>query len=406
MQSSVMAFFPNAAAAKLDLNSLYRKYADMIGISTNNSTVLGSHATQKMPHLPVVFIDRTFFSAGTAIQSIAASYGALVLRWLLNRTSVVQSALISRAMSSISCWCGSLPFFVNIGVLMARLCDYTMIPNLICGRQFILGPSPSPNLQGEPVLIMENGELCNGQTLLSWLGRKRDYVHLVLQCICYPASLKVVGITQKKLSFGKQRIQISSHDSSAIWRIMARNEQYLAYMVVLVALQLFLRLTRVNVTTLLLPMLSRAIGSRSSPAVIGNIVLVLVNSCGVLGSALSTKRYGRELTFAIGAILVVICQVSIPLILEVQIGVGGGTRMPTGYTTAMFALACVVSCGLSWSWGSLFWTAPGWKVHSAGQVLTMALNFGVCFAQMQYFLLMLCRLKNAILAYYAVWIWS
>ncbi|WVZ74923.1 hypothetical protein U9M48_023038 [Paspalum notatum var. saurae] len=404
MQSSVMAFFPNAAAAKLDLNSLYRKYADMIGISTNNSTIVGSHVTRKMVHLPVVLMDSTFFSAGTAIQSIAASYGALILRWLLNRTSVVQSALISRAMSSLSCWCGSLPFFVSIGVLMSRLCEYTMIPNRICGQQFVLGPSA--NLRAEPVLIMENSELCNGQTLSSWLGRKRDYVHLVLQCICYPASLKVVGITHKQLRFSKQRVQISGHDTSAIWRIMARNEQYLAYMIVLVALQLFLWLTRVNVTTLFLPMLSRAISSRSSPAVIGNIVLVFVNSCGILGSALSTKQYGRELTFAIGAILIVVCQVTIPMILEVQIGVGGGTRMPTGYTTTMFVLACVVSCGLSWSWGSLFWTVPCWKVHSVGQVLIMVLNFGVCFAQMQYFLLMLCRLKNAILAYYAMWIWS
>ena len=94
------------------------------------------------------------------------------------------------------------------------------------------------------------------------------------------------------------------------------------------------------------------------------------------------------------------------MILEVQIGVGGGTRMPTGYTTAMFALTCVVSCGLSWSWGSFFWTIPGRKVHPAGRVITMVLNFGVCFAQMQYFLLTLCRLKNAILIYYAMWIWS
>jgi hypothetical protein len=59
--------------------------------------------------------------------------------------------------------------------------------------------------------------------------------------------------------------------------------------------------------------------------------------------------------------------------LEVQIGVGGGTRMPTGYATAMFALTCVVSCGLSWSWGSFIWTVPGWKIHSAGQVVVMAL---------------------------------
>jgi hypothetical protein len=89
MQSSVMAFFPSVATAKLELNSLYRKYVDMFGISLNNSTV-GCHLTRKMAHLPVLLIDRTFFSTGSAIQSIATSYGALIRRWLLNRTSVVQ----------------------------------------------------------------------------------------------------------------------------------------------------------------------------------------------------------------------------------------------------------------------------------------------------------------------------
>ncbi|CAO2039350.1 unnamed protein product [Urochloa humidicola] len=403
MQSSTMAFFPNIAAAKLEMHSLYRKYVDMFGIPSNNSTV-GNHITREMSHLPVQLIDRTFFATGTAIRSIAISYGALVLRWLLTKTSVVQRTLISRATRSLSCWCVSLPFFVSIDILMARLCDCSMIHNHLYGRQSILGHNP--NLQGESAISMENNELCKQEPFLSSLfGHKGDYARLALQCICYPASLKVVDVTEKKLNFNRQRMR-SGYNTSALWRIMARNEQYLAYMMVLVALQLFLQLTRVNVTTLFLPMLSRATSSRSSPAVIGNVVLVLVNSCGVLGSALATKQYGREVTFTMGAVLMVFCQVAIPLILEVQIGVGGGTRMPTGYTTAMFALTCVVSCGLSWSWGSFFWNIPGRKFHPAGQVLTMILNFGVCFAQMQYFLLVLCRLKNAILAYYAMWIWS
>ncbi|XP_062222981.1 sugar transport protein MST1-like isoform X2 [Phragmites australis] len=311
---------------------------------------------------------------------------------------------MSRAMISLSCWCGSLPFFVSIGFLMSRLYSYIMIDNHFYGRQFIL--DHSANLQGESAMGMENSELCNEQPFLSsLLVQKRDTVRLALQCICYPASLKAVDVAQKKLGFSSLSVR-SGHATSAFWRIMARNEQYLAYMMVLVALQFVLWLTRVNVTTLFLPMLSRTTSSRSSAAVLGKIVLILMNSCGILGSALATKQYGREVTFTISAILMVFCQVAIPLVLEVQVGVGGGTRMPTGYTTAMFALTCVVSFGLSWSWGSFFWTIPGKKVHSAGQVLTMALNLGVCFAQMQYFLLILCRLKNAILAYYAIWIWS
>jgi hypothetical protein len=183
-----------------------------------------------------------------------------------------------------------------------------MIPKHFCGRQFVLGHTA--NLRGESVLVMDNNELGNDQTFLSsLLGRKRDYVGLALQCICHPACLKVVDIPQKKLSFSRQWTR-GGHDTSAIWKIMASNEQYLACMIVLAALQLFLRLTRVNVTILFLPMLSRAISSRSSPAVIGNIVLVLVNSCGVLGSALSVKQFGREVTFAISAIVMVICQVT------------------------------------------------------------------------------------------------
>ncbi|TVU29559.1 hypothetical protein EJB05_21131 [Eragrostis curvula] len=403
MQSSAMAFVPSIATAKLELHSLFRKYVDMFGISSNDST-FDCHVTRKMPHLPVQLIDRTFFSTGAAFRSIAISYGALILRWLLNRTPAVQRTLISRTIRSLCCWCGSLPFFVSIGLFLSRIYNNVMFHSHIYGRQFIFGHNA--NLQGESTMDMENSELCNMNNLLSSLfGNKKETVRLALQCICYPASLKVADITEKKLRFNRLHAR-SSYAKGALWRIISQNEQYVVSMMVLVALQLFLRLTRVNVTPLFFPMLSRATSSKSSVAVIGNIVLVLVNSFGVLGSALVTKQYGREVTFSIGAVLMVFCQVAIPVILEVQIGVGGGTRMPTGYATAMFALTCVVSCGLSWSWGSFIWAVPSWKVPSAGQVVSMTLNFGFCFAQMQFFLLMLCRLKNAILAYYAMWIWS
>lgn len=220
----------------------------------------------------------------------------------------MQRTLLSRAIRSLYCWCDALPFLVGVDALMARLCDCTIIHNHLHGQRFILGRNP--NFQGESAIGMENSELCNEQSFLSSLfGNKRDYIRLALQCLCYPASLKVVDVTAKKLSFNRQRIR-SSYGTSMFWRIVVRNEQYLAYMMVLVALQLFLRLTRVNVTTLFLPMLSRTISSRSSPAVIGNIVLVLVNSCGVLGSALATKQYGREVAFTMGAVLMVFCQVT------------------------------------------------------------------------------------------------
>lgn len=212
-------------------------------------------------------------------------------------------------MRTLSYCCGFLPFCVSIGFLMSRLYNYILIDNHIYGRQLILGRSA--NLRGESTTGMENSELCHEQPILSsLLGHKREYVRLALQCICYPASLKVADIfAQKKLSFDKQRTWCSE-STSAFWRILARNEQYLASVVVLVTLQFFLRFIRVNVTTLFFPMLSRTVSSKSSVSLVGNIVLVLVNSCGVLGSALATKQYGREVTFTIGAVLMIFCQVT------------------------------------------------------------------------------------------------
>lgn len=401
MQSYVVAFFPNIDAAKQEMHSLCRSYAPMFDMSSDNTGV-GCHVTRKIGRLPVLLIHRHVFLTGSAIWTIAIHYKALIDRWLLRKSAVIEDAPIYYAMILRSCWQrSSLPLFVGIGVLTARFYNCITIRNDIYGQQLILGFHA--NVQGD--LVIKNNELCNKQSFpQSLLGSRHDYVRLALQCIFSTANLKV-HTTPKVISFDRRCIQ-KNRESSAFWRILSRNEQYLTYIGALVTLQLFLQLTRVNITTSLLPMLFQTTSSRGKAAVVSNIVLVLVNYCGIHGSAFTTKQHGREVTLTVSAVLMVFCQITIPMIVEVQIGVGGGSRMSMGYTTAMFVLTCIVSCGLSWSWGSLFWTVPGKKIQSAGQVVGMTLNFALCFAQMQYFLLMLCRLKNAILAYYAMWIWS
>jgi len=159
----------------------------------------------------------------------------------------------------------------------------------------------------------------------------------------------------------------------------------------------------------MLPMLFETTSSRSKAAFLGKLVIILVNSCGILGSAYTIKQHGRAATLMVSVALMVFCQMAIPLILEFHTGLGGGSRMPRGYTAAMFALTCVLSCGLSWSWGSMFWNVPAGKKFQSGgarQVVGTALNLAFCFAQMQYFLVLLWRLRSAVLAYYAMWIWS
>uniref|UniRef100_A0A0D9YTZ6 Major facilitator superfamily (MFS) profile domain-containing protein n=1 Tax=Oryza glumipatula TaxID=40148 RepID=A0A0D9YTZ6_9ORYZ len=393
-----MAFFPNIPEAKQEMQSLYRNYAYLFDMSSDNADV----DSRIMRRQPAMLIDRSVFLTGSAIWTIAHHYKAHIYRWLLQKFSAIQGAPLYCAMILRSlCRRSSLPFFVSISVLTARIYNYIMIRNHIYSPQLCAGHDA--NLRSN--LFIQDTELCNKQSVDSgFLGSKHDHIRLALHFICSTANLKVYT-TPKQIGFNGKCKQKNT-ERGRFWRILSTNEQYLTYIGALVTLQLFLQLSRANITTLLLPMLYQTTSSQRNAAVVGNIVIVLVNSFGILGSDFTTKHHGREVTFTVSAILMVFCQITIPLLVEAQIGLGGGTRILTGYTTATFLLTCVVSYGLSWSWGSLFCTIPGMKIQSAGQVIGMGLSFGLCFVQMQYFLLMLCRLKNAILAYYAMWIWS
>ncbi|VAH52276.1 unnamed protein product [Triticum turgidum subsp. durum] len=390
MQSYWAPLFPNTAVEKQGVHSLYSDYAHIFDLSSEN-TSLGSYIVPKVGHLAVL-LKRSALLTGSAFFTIAIRYRALLDRWILQKCAVShsQGAPVQSTMMLRSCWqCRSLPLFVGIGVLMTRLCSYITIQSHNNNRQVIRGIEA--NLQGDS--IIESNKLCNQQSVLpSLLGSKHDYVRLLLHFICSTAIFK--AYTAPKVTSLKERSTRKNYDFSALRSIVARNGHYLTFIGALVTLQIFLQMNRVNTTTSLLPMLIQTTSSRSKAAVFSKMVIILVNSCSILGSAFTTKHHGR-------------CKMAIPLIVEFHIGFGGASRMPRGYTAAMFLLTCVVSCGLSWSWGSMFWTFPGKKkVHSAGHLLGMALNLALCYAQMQYFLMMLWRLKNAILAYYAMWIWS
>uniref|UniRef100_A0ACD5ZH02 Uncharacterized protein n=1 Tax=Avena sativa TaxID=4498 RepID=A0ACD5ZH02_AVESA len=401
MQSYLTPFLPNTAMAKQEMHSLFSNFAHVLGMSLEN-TIQGSQVTQKMELLPVLFIKRSILVTGSAILSIASRYRALLDKWILYKFAASQGAPIHSAMILRSCWQRRfLPLFVGIGFLVARLYNYITIHSHIHGRQVI--HSVEANIQGD--LVIENNGLYNQQSSLpSLLGSKPAYARLALQCVFSAAMLKA-QLAPNSISF-KARCLQKKHEIGALRSVIARNGQSLTYIAALVTLQIFLQLNRVNTNTSMLPMLFETTGSRSRAALVGKLVIVLVNSCGILGSAYMVKQHGRAATVTVGVVLMVFCQMAIPMILEFHIGLGGGSRMPRVYTAAMFLLTCVLSCGLSWSWGSMFWTVPGKKFHSAGQIAGVALNLAFCFAQMQYFLVMLWRLRSAVLAYYAMWIWS
>lgn len=203
------------------------------------------------------------------------------------------------------CRRSSLPFFVSISVLTARIYNYIMIRNHIYSPQLCTGHDA--NFRSN--LFIQDTELCNKQSVDSgFLGSKHDHIRLALHFICSTANLKVYT-TPKQIGFNGKCKQKNT-ERGRFWRILSTNEQYLTYIGALVTLQLFLQLSRANITTLLLPMLYQTTSSQRNAAVVGNIVIVLVNSFGILGSDFTTKHHGREVTFTVSAILMVFCQVT------------------------------------------------------------------------------------------------
>ncbi|CAN6228371.1 unnamed protein product [Urochloa humidicola] len=252
---------------------------------------------------------------------------------------------------------------------------------------------------------------------LDLLDTSHVHVDLVFPCACNLATAPISQRSQPKPQRRKAAAVVfgggsgGRRDGGAFRRLVARHERHLTHAAVVAALQVFLRLTRANATTLFLPLLSQATfcGSAAAAGAAGDAVLVLVSACGILGSARAARELGREAMCAIGGVLVVLCQVAVPAVAgtAASLGGGGGARMVAGgHATAMFAAACAVSGGFSWAWGALFWAVPCDGVRSAGQAAGAALGFGLGFAQMQCFLLTLRQLKHAAFAYYAVWIWS
>lgn len=95
-------------------------------------------------------------------------------------------------------------------------------------------------------------------------------------------------------------------------------------------------------------------------------------------------------------------------VLAATTGVSGTEHISKGYAVLVLVLMCIYAAGFGWSWGPLSWLIPSeifpMKIRSAGQSITVAVNFAVTFVLSQTFLTMLCHFKYGTFLFYAGWI--
>ncbi|XP_075649905.1 hexose carrier protein HEX6-like [Castanea sativa] len=89
-----------------------------------------------------------------------------------------------------------------------------------------------------------------------------------------------------------------------------------------------------------------------------------------------------------------------------QLGDHGGLGKEFAYLVLI--LICVYVAGFGWSWGPLGWLVPSEicpsDIRSAGQSITVAVNFLFTFIVAQTFLAMLCHFKAGIFFFFGGWV--
>ncbi|CAM0904378.1 unnamed protein product [Alopecurus aequalis] len=411
MESFLKKFFPGllkgTAHAGKDVYCMYNNQALTAFTSSLYAfgmvgTLVASRVTRRVGRQAIMLIGGSMFLVGALVNAAAANLAMLIVgRTLLGLGLGFsgQATPVYLAEMSPPRWRGgfisAFPLFISIGYLVANLINYgtARIPGW--GWRLSLG------LAAVPAAVMVAGAALITDSPSSLVLRgKNDHARAALQRV----RGKGVDIDAEFNDILAAVEYDRRNEEGAFRRILRR--EYRPYLVMAVAFPVFLNLTGVTVTAFFSPILFRTVGFGSDAALMGAVILGLMNIGGVVASGFAMDRYGRKLLFMIGGALMFTCQVAMASIVGSHLG--NESKMGKGYAVAVLVLTCVFSASFSWSWGALYWTIPGEiypvEVRSAGQGTAVALNLGLNFVQAQCFLAMLCCFKYGIFIFYAFWL--
>lgn len=411
MESFLKKFFPDLLKAKpragKDVYCMYNNQALTAFTSSLYAfgmvgTLVASRVTRRVGRQAIMLIGGSMFLVGALVNAGAVNLAMLIVGRMLLGLGLGfsgQATPVYLAEMSPPRWRGrfisAFPLFISIGYLVATVINTGTSKIPVWGWRLSLG------LAAVPATVMVAGAALITDSPSSLVLRgKNDHARAALQRV----RGKGVDIDAEFSDILAAVEHDTRNEEGAFRRILRR--EYRPYLVMAVAFPVFLNLTGVTVTAFFSPILFRTMGFGSDAALMGAVILGLMNIGGVVASGFAMDRYGRKLLFMIGGAVMFTCQVAMASIVGSQLG--NGSKMAKGYAVAVLVLTCFFSASFSWSWGALFWTVPGEiypvEVRSAGQGTAVALNLCLNFVQAQCFLAMLCCFKYGIFIFYACWL--
>ncbi|XP_044966720.1 sugar transport protein MST1-like [Hordeum vulgare subsp. vulgare] len=413
MESFLEKFFPEVLTgmkgAKRDAyckydNQMLTAFTSSLYIAGVLSSLVASRVTRRVGRQAVMLTGGALFLAGSAVNAAAVNIAMLIIGRMLLGFGVgftAQAAPLYLAETSPAKWRGAFTaayhVFLVIGTLAATVTNY--FTNRIPGW----GWRVSLGLAGVPAIVVVVGALLVPDTPSSLVLRgDPDRARAALQRI--RGADADVGDEFKDIVVAVEEAR--RNDEGAFERL--RGKGYRHYLVMMVAIPTFFDLTGMIVIAVFSPVLFRTVGFDSQKAILGSVILSLVNLFAVVVSTFVVDRAGRRFLFLAGGVAMMLCQVAVAWILADHLGRNNATTMARNYAKGVLVLMCLYTCSFGMSWGPLKWVVPSEiypvEIRSAGQAMTVSIALSLSFAQTQVFITLLCAMKYAIFIFYAGWV--
>lgn len=181
---------------------------------------------------------------------------------------------------------------------------------------------------------------------------------------------------------------------------------YRPQFVMSVAIPFFQQVTGINVIAFYAPILFRIIGFSESASLLSNVMTGGIGIVMAFVSMLIVDRLGRRALLIFGGITMIVPQLLIGTIMASKLGDHGS--LSKGYANAILVLLGIYVAGFGVSWGPLGWLIPSeifpLEIRSAGQSITVGVNFLFTFLIGQTFLAMLCHFKAGTFFFFGGWV--
>ncbi|XP_048332573.2 sugar transport protein 5 [Ziziphus jujuba] len=405
-------FFPSVLKKKEEAKTnLYCMYDSQVLTAFTSSLYIAglvaslgaSRLTALLGRRNIMILGGCTFLVGAAINGGAANIAMLILGRILLGFGVGftnQATPVYLSEVAPPRWRGAFntgfQFFIGIGVVAANCINYGMAKHSR-GWRVSLGLAMVPAafmtigallISDTPSSLVERGKLAQAKKSLQKVRGSKTDVEPELNDL-----IKTSEITKS----------INQEPFVTIFQ-----RQYRPHLVMAIAIPFFQQLTGINIIAFYAPILFQSVGFGSDSALIGAIILGVVNLCSILVSTFVVDRFGRRFLFLLGGIQMFVCQVGVACLLAVTTGVSGTKNISKGYAILVLVLMCIYAAGFGWSWGPLSWLIPSeifpLKIRSQGQSISVAVNFATTFVLSQTFLTMLCHFKYGTFLFYAGWI--